>query len=132
MIMKDILQEIEILKKKLEEEKTKKDNKAIAISIPLGTLIRPENVVIEVTETEVILTWDVVNGANSYRILASDYPESDFEEIASGVNTNNWSEAIPSDKRFYRVVASTDLPVRSLESRKPNSKKSARNLKVKN
>ncbi len=56
---------------------------AIDISIPLGTLIPPENVIIEVTETEVILTWNVVNGANSYKILASENPESDFEEIAS-------------------------------------------------
>ncbi len=92
--------------------------------------VAPQNVSIQIIENQftgnqVVLNWDLVQGALSYKILASENPESGFEQIASGIYINNWSEAVPNGNRFYRVVASTDLPVRSLQ-RKADSKKSTK------
>ena len=67
----------------------------------------PTNLTIEIVGTDVVVSWDGVAGADSYKVYSSDDPyESyatwDFEEE---VTATTWSETIPADKKFYYVTA---------------------------
>ncbi len=73
------------------------------------TLAPPQNVVIEIIGADVNLSWDAVSGANSYKIYASDdlYAADWGTEIAI-VSETSWNGAISENKKFYRIVASTE------------------------
>ncbi len=63
-----------------------------------------------VIEGNVYLNWDEVESANSYIIYVSDLPytdDVDWEEIAI-VSEPGYSELISEERRFFRVVASTN------------------------
>ena len=67
----------------------------------------PANLTIEITGTNVILNWDAVIGADSYKVYSSDDPYEayvnwDFEEEIIGTT---WDEPVPETKRFYYVTA---------------------------
>jgi len=67
----------------------------------------PENLTIEINTTHVVLNWDAVPGATSYKVYSSDDPNEafvdwDFEEDVTGTT---WSELIPADYKFYQVTA---------------------------
>jgi len=69
----------------------------------------PQNVVIEIIGTNVHISWEAVNGANSYKIFASDDLYGTFTEDDNGIFTNeSWSAPVPNGKMFYYVVASSD------------------------
>jgi hypothetical protein len=65
---------------------------------------------IEVVNGEAILTWDAVDGANSYKIYVSadPYAESVDWDYQTAVGVPGYTEAVVDEKRFYRVVASTE------------------------
>ena len=66
----------------------------------------PQNVTISISLTEVIITWDPVANAASYKVYSSDNPYSGFEEDTSGVFAGEtWSGPIPSVRKFYYLKA---------------------------
>jgi len=73
----------------------------------VGSLDTPTNVVISHDGTTVTITWDAVTGANSYNIYSSDTPDGTYA-TEGAVDTNSWSKAEASTKKFYKVEASTD------------------------
>ena len=69
----------------------------------------PENVTVSIDQDSVHISWDEVDGANSYKIYASDNPYSaDWGTEIASVSGTSWAGAISEDKKFYRVVASTE------------------------
>ncbi len=68
----------------------------------------PQNVMISRDNDTFTITWDPVNGAGSYSIFASINPNGDYEEIASGINTTEWTGTLSSNMKFYYVQASTE------------------------
>ncbi len=85
------------------------------------TIPSPLNLVVIIEYGFAELSWDVVEEANSYIVFASDYPyaeDNDWEEIAI-VAEPSFSEEIANERRFYRVVASTEEitpPARNIEA----------------
>ncbi|MCK4312084.1 MAG: hypothetical protein KAW88_05050, partial [Candidatus Cloacimonetes bacterium] len=85
-------------------------------NITIGTLEAPQNLSISVETNDIILRWDKVTNANSYKVFASDSPDGTFFEVTDdGIfgterdDTITWTVTIPVDNRkFYYVVASTD------------------------
>ena len=79
-----------------------------------GVLLAPQNVVIEILGGDVQISWDLVTGANSYKIYASDDPEGLFINVSnSGTFTDNrWEAPVTESRKFYYVKASTDASVR--------------------
>ena len=69
----------------------------------------PQNVSITVSDS-VYISWDAVSGANSYKIYASNDPYAeDWEEEIGSVTETSWTTDITGlEKKFYRVVASTE------------------------
>ena len=75
------------------------------------SLYYPENVTAISDGSSVTLTWDVVDGVQSYNIYASVKPYSDFQDLTDfGDFNNDTSWIIPySDKKlFLYVVSSSD------------------------
>ncbi len=64
----------------------------------------PTDVIIMKSGGSVQLSWTAVNGAISYRIEASDNPNTGFTEIGT-TSFNSWSELPTQAHKFYRVVA---------------------------
>ena len=78
----------------------------------LTNLPAPTNLTISIlNNNDIELNWNSVDGANSYSIFSDTEANGDFstEEI-SGLATTNWIDTNVTDaKKFYRVVASTNL-----------------------
>ena len=73
-----------------------------------GEIGIPANLTISVSADSVHLSWDVVNGATSYKIYSNSDPYEPVENwtFEAEVTEENWSEAIPVDtKKFYYVTA---------------------------
>jgi len=73
----------------------------------------PENVTILTTATEVQLTWDEVENANSYKILASDSPDGIFVDVTSEGTFGRSENVILSlwkDKTFSNARKLTKTP----------------------
>ncbi len=70
----------------------------------------PQNVIIEIIGIEVHLSWDAVIGANSYKVYSSDESYSGFVEDTTGTFAGeSWSTSIGEIKKFYHVIASTEI-----------------------
>ena len=69
----------------------------------------PQNVTIEITSENIVLTWEAVsrNRVITYKIYSSDDPNALFATwtFVEEVSNNTWSEAIPESPKFYRVTA---------------------------
>lgn len=80
-------------------------------SISWGTgsiLTAPENVVItQPTSTTISITWNIVDGATSYKVYSSTDPYGTFTEDTTGTFTESrkWEKTIDGNKYFYYVVA---------------------------
>lgn len=73
-----------------------------------GTAISaPENLVINIDASgNVVLTWDAVAGATSYKVFSSSSPDGDFTEETGGIfNGTSWSDTVSDQKKFYYVTA---------------------------
>ena len=100
----------------------------------IGTIDIPQNVIIEVIESDIQISWDEVTGANSYIIFASDNPYGTFEDVSEygSFNVTSWSTPITVFKKFYYVVASSEMrDFLPISSKRPKviSKKSGKNYK---
>lgn len=68
--------------------------------------VAPENVEIEIIGNDVVITWDEVIGASSYKVYSSDEPYDNFSEDLSGSFVGeSWSTSIINEKKFYHVTA---------------------------
>jgi hypothetical protein len=74
--------------------------------IPLGNHSGPENVIIEISEETVNISWDEVAWATSYTVFSCDDSNGIFTENISGIfNGTSWSAPVANDKKFYKVIA---------------------------
>ena len=72
----------------------------------ITALYPPQNVTIEIIGSDVHLSWDVVTGANSYKVYSSDDPYTGFVEDTSGSFAGeSWSASLVNEKKFYYVTA---------------------------
>jgi|GEM_PF-3287223 len=74
----------------------------------------PQNVDIVITNNNVVITWDSVTGAASYRIEASNNPYSGFIDVTDQgiLDGTSWSGSVSEPMRFYRVIAVSTPPIR--------------------
>jgi hypothetical protein len=71
-------------------------NNNLEMEVPLVT--------IEKTVNSIALSWDAVPFAQSYRIEASDEPETGFTEVMT-TDQISWEQTVIPPKEFYRVIA---------------------------
>jgi len=90
-----------------------------------GSLDIPQNVIFEIMGTEVQISWDEVNGANSYKIYAADDPYAeDWGTAIATVSGTSWTSDISGiAKKFYYVVASSETARRYDNKQKFGNKK---------
>ena len=68
--------------------------------------LAPSNVTISVNGSNIIISWNAVDGANSYKVYSSDDPESGFELDTSGAfDGTSWSTSEINEKKFYYITA---------------------------
>ncbi len=67
----------------------------------------PRNVQIQLTDTEVILSWDAALGATSYRVYSSTDPYGEYVEDTTGeFDGTTWTAPRPEGlMKFYRITA---------------------------
>lgn len=65
----------------------------------------PEVPIVQISQADgsILLSWDAVQGATSYRIEASDEPTAGFSLLGTSTTTN-YTDTITT-KKFYRVIA---------------------------
>lgn len=83
-------------------------------TILLYGTVTPTNLVITHDGTNVLLNWDAVSGANSYKIYTCDDPYGLFIQDTTGTfpTSTSWTKVEPSSKMFYQVTTlSGQLPV---------------------
>ena len=104
------------------------------ITVEYVPLAPPTNVQINISGNDAIISWNAVTGANSYKIYASDKPYTGFDSLATVTDTI-WSTSITEVKKFYYVVASSEmrdfLPITS-KRLNVTSKKSGKNYEKSN
>jgi hypothetical protein len=77
-----------------------------------GILSAPENVIVsQPTSTTISITWDIVDGATSYKVFSSTDPYGTFTEDTTGTFTESrkWEKTIDGNKYFYYVIATNAL-----------------------
>lgn len=81
----------------------------------------PQNVTLISDGTTIIISWDEVPNANSYKIYSSNEPYSGFELDETGeFNGTSWTTSNVNEKRFYYVTAHSDPPVATSRKSKKN------------
>lgn len=65
----------------------------------------PLNVITEISGTDLILSWDPVSGATSYKVYSSDDPYGDFSEESLPIVGETCTIVYTESKKFYYVVA---------------------------
>ncbi|MEA1973504.1 MAG: S8 family serine peptidase, partial [Candidatus Cloacimonadota bacterium] len=69
-------------------------------------LSTPNNVIVEVDNNEVTISWEAVEWANQYKVYSSEFPDSDFTIDNSGnFLGNSWIAPATDNKRFYKITA---------------------------
>ena len=58
-----------------------------------------------ISGSNVVLSWEPVTGANSYKVYASSDPYSFDSTPIATVNTNSYTLPATSDKRFFKVIS---------------------------
>jgi hypothetical protein len=72
-------------------------------------LLAPQNVIISRSIDTVELSWEPVDGANSYIVYSSDSPNGVFYEEPNGyVQETTWINFVQGSKRFYKVKATDE------------------------
>jgi hypothetical protein len=75
-------------------------------SLSYSEFIKPQNIEIVVTDRQVIITWEAVLGATSYKVYSAESPDGEFAEETNGTfDGSSWSKEAGSDKKFYYVKA---------------------------
>jgi fibronectin type 3 domain-containing protein len=66
----------------------------------------PQNVIVSESSGTIQLHWDVVTGANSYKVYSSNNPYGTFAEDISGIFTDeSWTAPINTAMKYYCVKA---------------------------
>ncbi|KQC10566.1 MAG: hypothetical protein APR54_11885 [Candidatus Cloacimonas sp. SDB] len=83
----------------------------ITTPVTLTVLGAPSNIIVEVEDNNILLSWDQVEGASSYKIYSTSTPDDEdtfeLQEIVSS-EFNSRSYLVNDSKQFFRVVASTE------------------------
>ncbi len=83
-----------------------------------GSQDAPQNVAIQKDVTDIVISWDPVNHANSYKVLSCLAPEGTFDDLTGdgAFSTEydpgriSWICPISLEtRRFYKIVGSTDI-----------------------
>ncbi len=91
-----------------------------------GGIAIPANITIAFDGEDLVLSWDPVQYANSWLVMASDSPDGTFSDVSSdgAISTEyspgrvSWICPQPSaTRRFYRIIASTESAVRSTSTK---------------
>ncbi|MCD4819655.1 MAG: choice-of-anchor J domain-containing protein [Candidatus Cloacimonetes bacterium] len=80
----------------------------------------PLNITITVNETQVVLNWDEVVEADSYKVYSSDDPNTPIGSWSveqENIIETTWNELIPATNKFYYVSANTGVIGRSGKKR---------------
>ena len=78
----------------------------VILNIESIVLYPPENVIISYDFDSIIISWESVTNATSYKVYSSDNPYSGFYEDFSGIyDGTTWTSQYIDEKRFYRVTA---------------------------
>ena len=76
------------------------------ISISIGTLDPPANVVITHNGTDAIISWDAVTGATTYKIYSDTDPYGSFSTMEIEISGLTWTDfSTTGEKKFYHIVA---------------------------
>ena len=92
---------------------TSNDNSNSEIIVPVTLnvvehLDAPTNVDIIVSGGNLTISWNAVEGADSYKIVSDTDPYGEFTTVvASGIAETSWTTSVPSNSTFYRVIAVT-------------------------
>jgi hypothetical protein len=65
----------------------------------------PQNVMISVIGNEIIITWDAVSGAVSYRVEECDLPDGIFSTATGVLSGTQWTGLTNGGRKFYQVIA---------------------------
>gem|GEM_PF-5551123 len=76
----------------------------------------PANLSASIVDGQLVISWDVVPGAGSYKVMASDDPAAPFVALGAGAGTTTvqgnrvyWTTSLAGfNHRFYQIVASTN------------------------
>ncbi len=76
----------------------------------ISPLDPPQNVTVSISDNNVIITWDGVEGATSYRIEASNDPYAEYVDITEEgiLDGTSWTDAVNEQMIFYRVIATIE------------------------
>ena len=72
----------------------------------------PRNIYFSFNNGEVSLSWDEVNGEESYSIYSSEnveLPLSSWTEEQTNITVNYWSESQSTDKKFYYIKSTSEF-----------------------
>jgi hypothetical protein len=72
------------------------------MGMPLG----PQNLYIQIYQQQLLLTWDPMPGATSYRVHLAAEPFGAFQDVSGqgDFNDTTWTAPIPPERGFYRVT----------------------------
>lgn len=89
-----------------EEVFDNNNNENYWVKIQSNFIESPSNANLEIVNNEVIITWNEVENATLYKIIASDNPFTDFEQIGTA-NSNNFSISTSQLglKKFFKIIA---------------------------
>ena len=76
--------------------------------LPFTFNFTPQNIIVNIENGEIIISWDEVSGADSYDVYSSNdlsIPQSSWFPEETGIIDTFWSEQINVDKKFYYLKA---------------------------
>ena len=76
----------------------------VPVTLTVASVRAPGNVSILVQGGKLMLKWDRVRSADSYKILYSDNPEGPFRAVDT-VRENKYSAKVNSNRGFYKIVS---------------------------
>lgn len=86
------------------------------VVLPGGGLDAPANLQACINAGQLTISWDAVSGAQNYKVLASDDPNSGFTELnpsegifGNDLNRISWTTDVAGlSRKFYRIIAVND------------------------
>ncbi len=75
----------------------------VPVTLTVGSVRAPSNIVLQIKENTIQLSWDPVRGADAYKILYSEDPAAGFRTLYITRDTK-YMDRVRSDRGFYKVV----------------------------
>jgi len=67
------------------------------------------NLVLQISGANVLLRWESVQGATSYKVYSSANSHTGFaEDLTSAFSDTTWTAPFPAGPKYYRVTALTE------------------------